>query len=247
VGQIVRREGEAGLRTLEGIGDALARSIEELLSTGRLPLLERLRGESDPVKLLASVPGIGEKLAERLHEALDISTLEELETAAHDGRLEALPGFGPKRVAGIRDSLGGRLGRRRRSAKEGSGALPSVDELLDVDAEYRSKAEKGRLRTIAPKRFNPEQESWLPVLHTQRGDRSYTALFSNTARAHELGMTRDWVVLYFEDGRGERQSTVVTARSGRLKGKRVVRGREEECRKYYERHARPVARTRGGG
>jgi hypothetical protein len=103
-----------------------------------------------------------------------------------------------------------------------------------VDEEYRSKAKAGQLKTITPKRFNPGNEQWLPILRTKKEGWSFTALFSNTARAHELGMTHDWVVLYYErDGR-ERQCTVVTATSGPLNGKRVVRGREAECRRFYE-------------
>jgi len=68
----------------------------------------------------------------------------------------------------------------------------------------------------------------------------FTALFSNTARAHELNRTRDWVVIYFyDDDHDEGQHTVVTETSGRLKGRRVVRGREAECRDFYE--ATPAA------
>jgi hypothetical protein len=45
---------------------------------------------------------------------------------------------------------------------------------------------------------------------------------------------RDWVVIYFYDGdHVERQRTVVTETRGSLVGRRVVRGREEECREYY--------------
>ena len=95
---------------------------------------------------------------------------------------------------------------------------------MDVDREYREKAEADELPKIAPRRFNPAGEKWLPILHTERDDRHYTVLFSNTARAHELGKTNDWVVLYFGDGSGEQQVTVVTGTSGPLKGKRVVRG-----------------------
>ncbi|MGI9174618.1 MAG: hypothetical protein ACR2GR_04810, partial [Rhodothermales bacterium] len=68
---------------------------------------------------------------------------------------------------------------------------------------------------------------------------SFTALFSNSARAHELGKTDDWVVIYFDRGEGERQCTVVTETRGPLKGRRVVRGRERECRSYYS--GRPEA------
>ena len=87
----------------------------------------------------------------------------------------------------------------------------SIAELLDVDREYRHAAAAGTLRTIAPRRFNPAGESWLPILHTRRGPRRYTALFSNTARAHRAAKTRDWVVLYVDGPGGERQYTVLTA------------------------------------
>jgi putative hydrolase len=58
-------------------------------------------------------------------------------------------------------------------------------------------------------------------------------LFSNTAQAHKLNKTRDWVVLFYEKDGVEDQATVVTETRGELKGKRVVRGREQECKKYY--------------
>ena len=66
---------------------------------------------------------------------------------------------------------------------------PPVAELLDVDRAYRTAAAAGELRRIAPRRMNPEAEAWLPVLHTERGSRHYTVLFSNTPRAHRLGRT----------------------------------------------------------
>jgi len=225
---LFQREGLDGLKALPGVGDSIARAIRETLVRGRLPMLERLRGSSDPVRLLASVPGIGRVLAERLHDALGIETLADLETAAHDGRLETVAGFGEKRLAGIRDSLAHRLGRVRLPAT--TGAAPSVQELLDVDREYRRKAAADELRRIAPRRFNPTGEAWLPILHTERGRRHYTALYSNTARAHRAGTTDDWVVLYHDDGDGERQHTVITATRGELTGRRVVAGREAECR-----------------
>lgn len=235
VTQLLHEEGLEGLERLPAIGSALARAIRQIVTTGRLPLVDRLRGESDPLSVLASVPGIGRTLARRVHEALDIESLEELEQAAHDGRLARIPGFGDKRVAGVRDALATRLGRRRRPQPVPGEAVdePTVAELLDVDREYRGASRAGRLHRIAPRRFNPEREAWLPVMHTWRGGRHYTALFSNTARAHELGKTHDWVVLYFDGKDGERQHTVVTAASGPLKGQRVVRGREAECEAHY--------------
>jgi hypothetical protein len=106
-----------------------------------------------------------------------------------------------------------------------------------VDYEYRRKAEDGELPKIAPKRFNPGNEAWLPVLHAVRGEWHFTALYSNTELAHKLKRTRDWVVIYFYDSdHVERQRTVVTETRGPLVGRRVVRGREAECRSYYDEH-----------
>ncbi|MBZ5611901.1 MAG: DNA-binding protein [Acidobacteriia bacterium] len=232
VSEILEQEGLEGLRKLPGIGDRLGIAIRDILHFGRLPMLDRLRGESDPVELLQTVPGIGPVHAERLHHELGVDSLEDLEAAAHDGRLADVAGLGHKRVTGIMDSLATRLGRLRPPAPADADQAP-VDELLDVDREYRESADAGKLHKIAPRRFNPLGDAWLPILHTHRGDRHYTALFSNTARAHKLGKTGDWVILYYDGARGERQSTVITSQFGALKGRRIVRGREEECAQYY--------------
>jgi len=225
--EVLREGGRAALRRLPGIGKGLARAVEELALTGRLTRLDELRGEVDPDALLGSVGGLGPALARRVRTHLGVTTLEGLEQAAHDGRLAQVPGLGPRRVQAVRESLAARLGRRRRHAEGGPAAEePPVEELLSVDEEYRRKAAAGELRLIAPRRFNPTGEARLPVLRTRRGERRYTALYSNTAQAHRKGATRDWVVIYLRGPGGEDQWTVVTTRAGR----RVVRGREKECR-----------------
>ena len=53
---ILKEAGEPGLREISGIGPSLARAIATLILIGRLPMLDRLRGESDSGVLLASVP-----------------------------------------------------------------------------------------------------------------------------------------------------------------------------------------------
>jgi hypothetical protein len=234
VSQILATHGAAGLDRLPGIGPRLTRTIHDIVVHGYSPVLERLRGESDPVRLFVSVPGIGYRLAARLHDELGLDTLQELESAAHDGRLEQIAGFGPKRLSGIRDTLSLRLGRVSKDGPGSGHVPPPVAELLDVDREYFEKAHAGQLRLIAPRRFNPSQEAWLPILHTERDGRHYTALFSNTARAHRLDKTRDWVVLYCDDdGPREHQWTIITAAFGPLRGRRIVRGREAECAAHY--------------
>jgi len=225
----------AELEALPNVGAGIAGAIAEMLITGSWGQLARLRGTAEPEQLFLPVPGIGPGLARAIHETLHADTLEALETAAHDGSLEGVPGVGPRRAAVIRAALSSMLGRRLERATHGpAGGAPTAAMLLEVDREYRDGAAAGKLRTIAPKRFNPEGAAWLSVLHSQRGAWHFTALYSNTARAHELGRTRDWVVIYFYDGHHvEGQHTVVTETRGPLAGKRVIRGREAECRDHY--------------
>lgn len=231
---IIDRDGIAGLDALPGIGRGIASALLEMARTGRWMQLERLRGSSDPVQLFTSVPGLGHRLAERIHDELHVDTLEALEIAAHDGRLETVPGVGPRRAAAIRSSLQSMLARGRRRGADAAARTPAVELVLDVDREYRAQAEAGTLPTIAPRRFNPSGEAWLSVLHTTRDGWHFTALYSNTAQAHQLSRTRDWVVIYFyDDQHDEGQHTVVTETHGPLAGRRVVRGREVECRRYY--------------
>ena len=231
--QVFQQSGIKGLVDLPAVGVSIASAIAEMLETGRWVQLARLRGRTEPEQLLCTVPGIGPKLAHKLHDELHIDTLEELEVAAHDGRLQQLDGFGQRRVQMIKASLQERLGQRRLPYRHPA-VLPAVELLLDVDWEYRERAARNDLRKIAPKRFNPRGEAWLPVLHTRRGDWVFTALFSNTARAHELRKTDDWVVVYFHtNSTAEGQSTVVTETTGRWRGYRVVRGRETDCADYH--------------
>ncbi|MGD0639374.1 MAG: helix-hairpin-helix domain-containing protein [Roseiarcus sp.] len=227
-------EGRDGLTALPGVGRSIAAALAEMLTTGRWAQLERLRGALEPEKLFLTIPGLGDELAKRIFETLHVETLEALETAAHDGRLAGVEGIGPRRAEMIRTALAERLGRPRLRRLRQTGERPSVAVLLDVDREYREKAAADVLRKIAPKRFNPSAEAWLPVLHATRDAWRVTALYSNTGLAHELGRVKDWVVIYYEtDALPEGQCTVVTETRGALAGRRVARGREDECRDFW--------------
>jgi DNA polymerase (family 10) len=210
------------LERLPAIGHGIAGLIREYLRSGRISKLERLEGSIGSEEVLASIPGLGPILAQRVHEALGIETLEALECACADGRLAQVPGFGPRRVEAIAASLAARLGRR-----PGPHDRPSVRTLLSVDADYRVGAANDRLPRIAPRRFNPKGRAWLPILHTTRDGWDMTALYSNTQRAHQLGRTKDWVVIYAEKAGERDQCTVVTER-GPGGPRRTIRGREVE-------------------
>jgi hypothetical protein len=249
VADLVVAERGGKLEDLPDIGKRIAGAIREFVRTGRIGLLDRLEGEIAPEDLMQTVPNIGNELASRIHDRLGIENLEELELAAHAGELESVPGIGPRRAEAITNSVGAllkRAGRRRgrrirhtatggstESDKTRSGPVPEVGQILELDAEYRHKAEAGRLKTIAPRRFNPEGRAWLPIMHTDQSGWHFTALYSNTARAHDLDKVKDWVVIYYDRDGTEGQCTVVTESGGPLEGRRVIRGREKECREFY--------------
>ncbi|MEJ2455052.1 MAG: helix-hairpin-helix domain-containing protein [Candidatus Thiodiazotropha sp.] len=235
VEEILQQEGIEGLEHLPAIGKGIAASIREMVLSGNWSQLQRLRHGAEGITLLQTVPGVGPELARRIHDELHVDTLEALETAAYDGNLERLKGVGERRLSALRASLEKMLGRPRRNLRAPPGQAPDVDLLLEIDRLYRENAEADELPRIAPKRFNPDNQAWLPVLHTDREGWHFTALYSNTARAHELGMTDDWVVIYFyDDHQQEGQHTVVTETHGPLVGRRVVRGLESACRHYYD-------------
>jgi hypothetical protein len=249
--EIAYTEGTEGLQKLPGIGTHIAAVVAGYVRTGRIPLLEQLEESLQPDRLFRSLPGIGPTLAARIVRELGMDSLEGLELAAHDGRLESLPGFGPRRTCAVRAALAGVLNRsgqrRTRAVRRDLGVQPPLSAIFAVDARYREGAESGELPRIAPRRFNEEGQAWLPIFRSERAGWNFTALFSNTARAHQLDRTHDWVVIYFERNGSAGQCTVVTEPRGPLRGQRVVRGREGECREHYRTRSRHTQLAEGAG
>ena len=89
-----------GLREIPGIGKDLAARIVEISTTGASAYHQELLAEFPPTILdLLHLQGVGPKTVATLHQQLGVSTLDELEQAAKDGRIRALKGMGPKKEA----------------------------------------------------------------------------------------------------------------------------------------------------
>lgn len=102
----VRTDPHRRLTDLEGVGADLAGKIETLLDTGRLPLLDELRREVPAAAFeLMRVPGLGPKKVKTLVDELGIDSLDALERACHDGRVQHVKGFGAKTQAAILDNI----------------------------------------------------------------------------------------------------------------------------------------------
>lgn len=210
--RLAAEQGAEGLTKIRGIGEKLAAVIEEFVNTGKIGMLEELEKEA-------------EGSASKIQKPLSSPSTPAGRTGS--ARLKAT-----RSVA--KSDRGAGRGQNKAMASRVGGETPPVSIILEVDKEYRKRAAEGSLKLIAPKKFNPEGTAWLPIFSTARKDWKFTVMFSNTALAHELGKTGDWVVIYFEkEGEEERQCTVVTEHRGELTGKRVVRGRESESQEYY--------------
>ena len=97
---------EDALTDLPGIGKDIAASIRELLDTGRLSVLDEITAEVPrELATLTRLDGVGPKKARKLWKELDVTTPDELEAAAKEGRVAALAGFGKKSVEKILRSI----------------------------------------------------------------------------------------------------------------------------------------------
>jgi DNA polymerase (family 10) len=94
---LIRMIQEGRLKEIKGVGDAIAHHITELVTTGKLQLLEELRNSIPPGHLeMLKIPGLGPKKIKTLYNALDTKTIGELEYACSENRLVELEGFGQK-------------------------------------------------------------------------------------------------------------------------------------------------------
>lgn len=196
---IFSSEGRPGLEALPGIGKSLAYTLEGLLTTGEFRTLREPGAHQSPRSDLLGVPGVGPRLAERLRDRLGVTTIASLREAVHSGQLTDLKVTG-KRRAGIEAALAYRQGQETRP--EVPANEPDVPTLLAVDAAFRDGENvEGR-------------DGW-----------RLRVGFADTAIAHRMGATRDWVVVWFDKEGMRGQRTIVTR-----DGIRVVRGREHEPR-----------------
>lgn len=94
------------LTEIPGIGVKIAATIESLLKTGEFPGMDEVtvRVPASVVEL-TRVPGLGPKKAKALFDELAITSIDDLEEAIGEGRLDGLPGFGRKMVENIVEGI----------------------------------------------------------------------------------------------------------------------------------------------
>jgi len=136
-------EGE-DLSELEAVGEDLAGKIEEIVETGGLTLLQEIEARTPPsLADLLIIEGLGPKRVQALYEALGVTTLDELEEVAQQGRVRGVEGFGEKTEQRILDEMDEARGRDKRTR------LDVADELAQSLVDYLRGAEGVERVTVA--------------------------------------------------------------------------------------------------
>ncbi|HTJ78186.1 MAG TPA: DNA polymerase/3'-5' exonuclease PolX [Rariglobus sp.] len=139
---------EERLKSVKGIGDALAQKIGELHATGKLEFFEKLQASIEPGLIeMLEVPGLGPKKIRALHDKLGLATLADLAAACTDGRVAALDGFGEKSQQKILEGIRNReaYGKRHLWWDAHEVASPIVAGLRALPQVFQAEA-AGSLR-----------------------------------------------------------------------------------------------------
>jgi DNA polymerase (family 10) len=129
VERMVRNGGE--LENIPGVGQALAKKLTELVSTGRLDYYERLRAEfPEGISTLLDIPGIGPKTAMRLSSELGIRSIDDLESAIGEGKVASLFRLGERTSDNLLHQI--QVLRRKDQRIPIGEALSVVEEILSA-------------------------------------------------------------------------------------------------------------------
>ncbi|MBI2357872.1 MAG: DNA polymerase/3'-5' exonuclease PolX [Deltaproteobacteria bacterium] len=194
VTEIYQRGGAKELRSIPGVGEAIAEKIEEIIKTGKLKYYDELRKKT-PVDIrgLTAIEGVGPKSVKVLYEKLGITGVGELEQAARTGKIRGLPRFGEKMQQKILKGI--------EFLKQGGGrfplgsVLPLIAEiekrlrgLPDVEAVTVAGSVRRRKETIGDADF-------LAISSKPEGIMDYFISMPEVMHVHGKGMTKTMVKL----------------------------------------------------
>jgi len=158
---IYKKSGTKGLMAIQGIGQGLAEHIEEYIKAGKIKIFEKLKKEA-PLDLesFSAVEGVGPKMLMALYKNLKIKNIKDLEKAAREGKVRALPRFGQISEENILRSI--EMSREHRGRfllgflspivseiEKKLSALPSVQKIIICGSIRRRKETVGDIDILA--------------------------------------------------------------------------------------------------
>ncbi len=170
---------ENRLTDIPSVGAKMAGLIAQILATGTFADLDELSARVPPgLARVMQVPGVGPRRAMQLHDKLGVQSVDDLEAALADGRVERLGGFGSKTAEKIAASITSvkRHAERRTLAEalpvaealqRDLTALPAVEEAVIAGSVRRRQETVGNIDLVVSARDLPsalEQAESLPAV-----------------------------------------------------------------------------------
>jgi DNA polymerase (family 10) len=136
------------LTFVKGIGQGLATQIVELYTAGQSSLLNQLRAEMPPgIVELTAVPGLSVKKVQLLHEALGLTSVQELKAAAEAGKLRDIKGFSARTEAKLLAAIAASQNREQRiHIHQALRAGEAILEFLKTSRDFGQAEFGGSLR-----------------------------------------------------------------------------------------------------
>ena len=126
--EVIWKDGK--LREIPGVGEGIAKKIDEYLKTGRMSKYQEVtKAVPEGLMELMSIQGLGPKTLALLHKKLGVKSLEDLKVAIASGALTSLPGMGEKKVENIERGIELRSASLERIPL--GLALPLVESIID--------------------------------------------------------------------------------------------------------------------
>lgn len=185
---------KSDLSRLPYIGKDLAGQIEEILRTGRSATLKTIRKDIPGTLVeLLKIPGLGPSRVRKLYVELGIRDRDELESAAEQHRIAALPGFGDKTEQRLLDVL------KAHRQKKGRFSIADAVKWMEPLVEYLRKA-PGALDVLAAGSYRRRKATIgdLDILVVSEPGEDAADHLASYSEVHEVissGATRAAVIL----------------------------------------------------
>jgi DNA polymerase (family X) len=100
--EVADLDAQGRLTEIPGVGEAIAKKLHELVTTGQLEYYNKLKAEfPSGIEEILDIPGVGPHTAAILVKELKIQNVEDLEKAIIDGQVAKLPRLGEKTAQNI--------------------------------------------------------------------------------------------------------------------------------------------------
>ena len=184
---------QGGLNNIPGVGEGIAKKIEEFLTTGKLEYYEKLKETiPDGVVELIDILEVGPKTAKLLYEELGVDNIEKLEKAVRQHQIKDLPGMGEKTETNILRGI--ELYKRRKERVLLGTALPLAEEIVE---NLRQLKETDKINFAGSLRRKKETIGDIDILVTSQKPEKIMKTFTSLPQVREIlaeGPTKSSVI-----------------------------------------------------